>query len=217
MKRWFLVALIVLALLISNALAIIELKETSQEITSNSWTETRRLETNEYRVYKFQGISTNIVNVSLEVVRGDSMDTFLMVAEDFINYQSMMRSGRSNQFNSYLTGKGMNIKYISYSFEIPATSTYYIIIDNTVLPNNGGQPGGSMDVQIKFTKSRCLKCEEIAGEIQNRTEEANRQSEEVKQKLDEMNKSKEPKSSSGFTAVYSILVLVTLLYLVKKR
>ncbi len=218
MKKVVLIALFGLTVLASTALAIIELKETIREITTESWSETIRIETNEYHVYKFQGTSTNIINVSIEVVSGDSIDAILLGSEDFMNYQSMMRSGRSSQFNSYSTGKGMNLKYISYSFEIPRTDTYYIVVDNTFLPNNGGQPGGSVNVKIKFTKSRCLKCEEDALEIQKRTEEANRLSEEAQRKLEEeMNKSKEPKSTSGFEAIYSVLVSVVLFYFVGKR
>ena len=210
------IALCGLAILTSTTLAIIELKETILERTSDSWGETKRIGVNEYVVYRFQGNSTNIINVVIEVVSGDSMDTFLMSSEDFANYQSMMKKGSPGQFNSYPAGKGMNLKYQSYSFELPETGVYYIAVDNTYRPNNGGQPGGGVDVKISFTKSRCIKCEEEALALQKRNEELDRQSEELQRKLEaEANQSKEPeKSTPGFTAIY---MAAALFYFVEKR
>src|SRR3972149_6536089 len=100
------IALFGLAILTSTALAIIELKETILERTFDSWGETKKIGVNEYVVYKFQGNSTNKIDVGIEVVSGDSIDTFLMNSEDFVNYQSMMKSGSPGQFNSYPSGKG---------------------------------------------------------------------------------------------------------------
>ncbi|MDP3105917.1 MAG: hypothetical protein Q8M95_15080 [Candidatus Methanoperedens sp.] len=185
MKKIVLIALIVLTQLISPALAITELKETIREITLDYWSETRKVAINEYLVYKFQGINTNTVDVTLEVVSGDSIDIFLLNSDDFADYQSMMRSGKSRKFNSYSVGMGMNLKYINYSFEIPADGTYYIVQDNTYLPNGGASPGRSAEVNIKLSKTRCLECEEAALEEQRIYEEAVRQYEEEQKRLQE--------------------------------
>ncbi len=217
MKKIVLIALLGLTILISSASAIIESKETIREITLDHWSETRKIEANEYLVYKFAGIGTNMIEVSIEVVSGDSIDMILLNSGDFTEYQSMMQSGRARQFNSYSTGKGMNLRYMSYSFEIPANDTYYIVEDNTPLPNNGGQPGGSVLVEMKFTKSRCLKCEDAAREVQKRAEEADLQSQEAQRKLnEEMNKSKEPKSTPGFGTI-SLALVLTALYLSSRK
>ncbi len=218
MKKIVLIALIVLTQLISPALAITESKETIREITLDHWSETRKIPINEYLVYKFQGINTNTVDVTIEVVSGDSIDMFLLNSEDFADYQSMMQSGISRKFNSYSIGKGMNLIYINYSFEIPADGTYYIVEDNTYLPNNGASPGRSAEVNIKYTKTRCLECEEAALETRKRNEEAARQYEEAQRKLlEEMNKSKEPKSTTGFEIVFSVLVMAAVQLFGRKK
>lgn len=208
MKKIILIALIVLTQLISPALAITELKETIREIKFDYWSETRNVAINEYLVYKFQGINTNTVDVTIEVVSGESIDMLLLNSEDFADYQSMMQSGKSRKFNSYSDGKGMNLLYINYSFEIPADDTYYIVEDNTYLPNDGASPGRSAEVNIKFSRTRCLECEAAALETQKRNEEAARQYEEEQKRLqEEMNKSKVPKSTSGFEMIFSVLVM----------
>lgn len=219
MKKILLFALFGLIILISSALAITELKGTIREMASVDWSETTRIPMNEYLVYKFQGINTNTVDITIEVIgSGDSIDVFLLNSEDFTGYQSMMQSGMSRKFNSYFIGKGMNMKYINYSFEIPADGTYYIVEDNTYLPNNGASPAGSAEVIIKFNRTRCLECEAAALETQKRNEEAARQYEEEQKRLqEEMNKSKEPKSTPGFSTIFSLLAVATVQLFGRKK
>jgi len=129
----------------------------------------------------------------------------------------MMRSGKPKPYYPYSEGKGMNIKYEADSFEVPSDGTYYIVIDNTYLPNNGGTPGGSVDVTLKFNKRRCLECEETELEIKKRTEEANRISEEEKRKLqEEMNLSKAPKSTPDFETISAMMFLI-MFYLIGRK
>ncbi|MBU4077537.1 MAG: hypothetical protein KKI06_12695 [Euryarchaeota archaeon] len=102
----------------------------------------------------------------------------------------------------------MNLIYINYSFEIPADGTYYIVEDNTNLPTGGASPGRSAEVNIKFSRTRCLECEEAALEEQRIYEEAARLYEEEQKRLqEEMNKSKEPKPTPGFEMIFSVLVM----------
>jgi len=161
------------------------LKETIKEITSSDWSETKRIGINEYLVYKFQGINTNTVDITIEVFSGESIDMLLLNSTDFADYQSMMQSGKSRKFNSFSDGKGMNLIYINYSFEIPADDTYYIVEDNTYLPTGGASPGRSAEVNIKFSRTRCLECEEAALEEQRIYEEAARLYEEEQKRLQE--------------------------------
>ncbi len=211
MKKIVLIALLMITMSISSVSAVSEIKETIREISSDDWIETKKIDFNEYLVYKFHGAATNTVEVTLEVVRGDSIDTFILNSADYPDFQSMMQSGKSKPFNAYSTGKGMNIKFLTYSFEIPADDTYYIVQDNSYLPNNGGTPGGSVDVKIKFTKTRCMECEETL-EVQKRIEEEARQKKEAQRKLqEEMNRTQTPKSTPGFGIIFSVLVLVAVL------
>ena len=218
MKRILLIVLFDITVLISSAFAISELKETTKEISSEYWSETKRIDLNEYLVYKFQVSKTNTIEVSIEVVRGDSIDTLLFSYENFTGFQSMMRSGKPKPYYPYPEGKGMNIKYEADSFEVPSDGTYYIVIDNTYLPNNGGTPGGSVDVTLKFNKRRCLECEETELEIKKRTEEANRISEEEKRKLqEEMNLSKAPKSTPDFETISAMMFLIVFYLIGRKK
>ncbi|VVB90785.1 Uncharacterised protein [uncultured archaeon] len=217
MKKRILIALFALTILISSASAITQLKETIREIPLNQWTETTKIEANEYLVYKFQGTATNNLDVTIEVFSGDSIDMLLFNSENFTEYQSMMKSGKPKPYNPYSTGKGMDLKYIKYSFVIPANDTYYIVEDNTYLPDNGGLPGGSVIVQMKFNMTRCLECEQAALEIQKKTEEANRISEAQRKTQEETNKSKEPQSTPGFESFSSLLVLAAVCVFSRKR
>ena len=115
MKKIVLIALIVLTIFISPAFAIIEIQGTVREITSDYWSETKRIGINEYLTYRFQGLSTDTVNVTVEVVSGDSIDTFILSSENFSDYLTMVQSGRAKPYKPYSTGKGLNLKYITYS------------------------------------------------------------------------------------------------------
>lgn len=217
MKKLVLIALFGLLILISSAFAIIEIQGTIREITSDYWSETKKIGTNEYLSYRFQGVSTDTVNVTIEVVSGDSIDTFILSSKNFSDYLTMVQSGRANPYKPYSTGKGLNLKYITYSFKVPEDGTYYIVEDNSYLPNNGGTPGGSVDVNIKFDKSRCFECEEAALEAR-KSEEAALQYEEAQRKLrEEMNKSKVPESTPGFEIILSVLVMVSVYLFGRKQ
>ncbi len=216
MKRIFLIAMLGMSILMPVAFGLPQLKETMREIRSDSWSETRKIEFNEYLIYKFQGNSTNTIDVTIEVMSGDSIDMLLLNSNNFTEYQSMMQSGRPREFNSYSTGRGMNLKYITYSFEIPEDGTYYIVEDNTYLPADGGAPGGSVDARIMFSKQRCFECEEAARLERQSIEDANRQAEEARKLREEVNLSKETKSTPGFEMIFSVLSLGTL-YLFSRK
>jgi hypothetical protein len=217
MKKILLIALFVLTIFISSAFAIIEIQGTIREITSDYWSETKKIGANEYLTYRFQGVSTDTINVTIEVVSGDSIDTFILSSENFSDYLSMVQSGRAKPYKPYSTGKGLDLKYITYSFKVPEDGTYYIVEDNSYIPNNGGTPGGSVEVNIKFDKSRCFECEEAALEAR-KSEEAARQYEEAQRKLqEEMNKSKETESTPGFEIMLSALVLVVVFLSGRKK
>ena len=210
MKKIVLIALIVLTIFISPAFAITEIQGTVREITSDYWTETKRIGVNEYLTYRFQGASTDTVNVTIEVVSGESIDTFILSSENFTDYLSMIQSGRAKTYKPYSTGKGLDLKYITYSFKVPEDGIYYIIEDNSYLPNNGGTPYKSVEVNIKFDKIRCLECEEAALEAR-KSEETARIYEEAQRKIrEEMNKSKVPESTPGFEIIYSIMVIAAI-------
>ena len=218
MRKKILITRFVLTILISSGSAVTQLKETVREITTDEWSETRKIEYNEYLVYKFQGTLSSIVDVTIDVMSGDAIDTLVLSSENFTDYQSMMKSGRPGDFNYYPTGKGANLKYVNYSFEIPADGIYYIVEDNTYLPNGWGTPGGSAEVKIKFTRKRCIECEEAALEIRNRAEEEARQAAETQRKLmEEMNKTRETTSTPGFGIIFSVLALGMVYIAVRKK
>ncbi len=208
MKKIVLIALIALTISISTAFAITEIPGTVREITSDYWSETKKIETNEYLAYRFQGLGTDTIDVTIEVVSGESIDTFILSSENFSDYLTMVQSGRAKPYKPYSTGKGLNLKYITYSFKVPADGAYYLVEDNSYLPNNGGTPGGSVEVNIKFDRKRCFECEEAALEAR-KNEEAARQYEEAQRKLrEEMNASKESASTPGFEIIYPIMAIV---------
>jgi hypothetical protein len=217
MKKIFLIALFGLTILIPSAFALTEIQGTVREITSDYWSDTKKIGFNEYLTYRFQGLSTDTVNVTIEVVRGDSIDTFILSSENFSDYLSMVQSGKAKPYKPYSTGKGMNLKYITYSFKVPEDGIYYIVEDNSYIPNNGGTPGGSLDVKIVFDKSRCFECEEAALEAR-KSEEAARIYEEAKRKVqEEMNQSKESKTTPGFGIILSVMVLVAVFLSGRKK
>lgn len=215
MGKILLIALFGLTVLISSAAAVSDLKETIKDMPSDVWSETKRIEFNEYLVYKFQASRTNTVEFSIEVMRGESIDTLLFNSDNFTGFESMMQSGKAGPYYPYSAGKGMNLKYITFSFEIPSDGTYYLVEDNTYLPNNGGTPGGSVDVKMKFNKTRCLKCEAEL-ETEKRVVETTMKSEDAQRKLQETNKGNGSTATPGFEIISSVLVM-TVLYLSARK
>ncbi len=154
-----------------------------QEITLGSLDETRTVGYNEYLVYSFSGTRSVSVNVSLEVINGNSVDVFLLDSGKFTNYQSTMLGGGSESFDSFAAGQGKNVKSKSYAWELPQTDRYFIVIDNTVQPAEGAKPTGQVDVRIKIAREEPFNS----------------------------------KSTPGFEAVYSIMVLAVFFPFIQKR
>jgi len=83
---------------------------------------------------------------------GAPVDVFLMNAQDFDEYEDMQndQSG-ADGFNYYVDGSALKVVKKRYTFEIPETNTYYIVVDNTIQPEGGADPRRSVNVHVAIT------------------------------------------------------------------
>lgn len=101
-----------------------------------------------YSVLFYEG-ATVTVNVNTD---GAPIDLFLMDAQDFDEYQDMQNEQSGvNEFNYYVAGSSMNVVKKRYTWVVPETNTYYIVVDNTIQPEGGADPRRSVNVHVKMT------------------------------------------------------------------
>ena len=108
--------------------------------------ETTTVGSDEYLYYSaiFYEGATITVSVSTD---GAPIDVFLMDAQDFDEYEDE----RSDYIQYYVDGSALKIVKKRYTWVVPETNTYYIVIDNTIAPDAGANPSRSVNVKVAIT------------------------------------------------------------------
>ncbi len=89
-----------------------------------------------------------MVNIETD---GDPVDIYLMDSADFDEYQAFM-SGQGTSFHYYSWGSAKSIVQKTYSFTIPKTDRYYIVVDNAYTGVEGeAYAGVPVNVHMKIT------------------------------------------------------------------
>ena len=81
---------------------------------------------------------------------GNAVDLFLMNSAGFDEYQ-YRQSDLATAFNYYEDGSSLNVVQKTYTFTVPNSDRYYIVIDNTATPDNGAYAGVPVNVHVKVT------------------------------------------------------------------
>ena len=66
----------------------------------------------------------DMVDVDIQVVRGGSVDVFLMNAEDYASYL------QRDEFHFYVVGSAQDVKSKMYSYAFVFAGDYYLVVDN---------------------------------------------------------------------------------------
>ena len=105
--------------------------------------ETTTVGSDEYLYYSaiFYEGATITVSVSTD---GAPIDVFLMDAQDFDEYEDE----KSDHIHYYIDGSALKIVKKRYTWMVPETNTYYIVIDNTIAPDAGANPSRSVNVKV---------------------------------------------------------------------
>ncbi len=86
----------------------------------------------------------------MEVKDGGPVDVLLLDSKNYLDFEEFFR-GRRSSFKYFKTGSALNIMSKSYSFTIPYTDRWFIVICNEDLISGGAEPRGDVSVFIKVT------------------------------------------------------------------
>jgi len=115
------------------------------------WDESPRVDVDHYVYYSALISEGTTLTVSIRT-DGEPVDLFLMDSAGFDEYQALMQ-GQTETFHYYVKGSAKNVVQKSYTFTIPKTDRFYIVIDNTLTGIEGeAYAGVPVNVHVKVTE-----------------------------------------------------------------
>ena len=88
--------------------------------------------------------------ILVEVSSDQPVDVFLMDGTDFDEFEGVMNGSRET-FHYYIDGSKMDTKGVAYSFDLPSTQLYYVVVDNTDVPDDGAYAQENATVSLKIS------------------------------------------------------------------
>ncbi|MFX0115360.1 MAG: hypothetical protein ACFFB3_12495 [Candidatus Hodarchaeota archaeon] len=101
--------------------------------------------------YSFLGDEGTEIELRIEVTSGDAVDMLFMDENGYIMYSSAFESNESSSFMYYTGATSLNVTEDDRGIELPATQTYYVVIENADFTNGGASSTGSVDVKLVVT------------------------------------------------------------------
>jgi hypothetical protein len=93
----------------------------------------------------------DLLNITVEVVDGGPIDFFIL-EEDRVERLIDAIEGRSNRFESYDRGKGLNITYKTTEFIIVNNKDWYLFLNNYGHVQDGAVPTSKVSVRVDIKK-----------------------------------------------------------------
>lgn len=90
------------------------------------------------------------IQVTTDVKQGGPVDVILLNSYNQLEFVEFMEKRRSS-INFFKIGSALNVMSKSYTFEIPSTDRYFIIINNGGGFQGGAEPNGDVSVYMKVT------------------------------------------------------------------
>ncbi|MDY6964804.1 MAG: PGF-CTERM sorting domain-containing protein [Halobacteriota archaeon] len=141
MKNKTSVVVLAITLILSASTAI------AQEIL---WDETSRVDVDYYVSYSAIIDEGTLITVTIRT-DGSPVDLFLMDSTDFGDYQAFMNEQKTS-FYYYMDGSATNVVQKRYTFTVPETDRYYIVIDNAFTEiEEEAYAGVPVNVHIRVT------------------------------------------------------------------
>lgn len=131
--------------------------ETSQTTAASTSTpitildETTTVYPDEYLSYsnRLDGGTTITIGVWTD---GNPVDLFLMDAQDFDEYESVQQTWAAETFSHYVAGSALHVVSKTYTWVVPESNTYYIVVDNTEAPDDGAYAGRAVNVHVRISE-----------------------------------------------------------------
>ena len=105
--------------------------------------ETTAVYWDEYLSYSVRLDEGDLITISV-TTDGSPIDLFLMNAQDFDEYESV----QTGYINYYVDGSALNVVSKTYTWAVPESDTYYIVADNTDVPDGGAYSGYDVNVHV---------------------------------------------------------------------
>jgi len=93
----------------------------------------------------------DVLNITIEVIDGGPIDFFIL-EEDRVEMLIDAIEGRSNRFESYDRGKGLNITYKTTEFIIVNNKDWYLFLNNYGHVQDGAMPRSRVYVRVDIKK-----------------------------------------------------------------
>ena len=109
------------------------------------------IEANTYEQIKLDVQKGDVLNITITVVDGGPIDFFILEA-DRVEMLIDAIEGRSNRFESYDRGKGLNITYMTTEFIIVNNDDWYLFLNNYGHIQDGAAPGSRALINVDIKK-----------------------------------------------------------------
>ena len=106
---------------------------------------------NSYDQVKLDVQKGDVLNITVEVLDGGPIDFFIL-EEDRVEMLIDAIEGRSNRFESYDRGKGLNITYKTTEFIIVNNKDWYLFLNNYGHVQDGAMPHSRVYVRVDIKK-----------------------------------------------------------------
>ena len=93
--------------------------------------------------------ATEGVEITVDITTDYAVDILLMDYADASDYADVV--DYEGTFHYYVDGSALNCGGITYTFVIPKTGDYYIVVDNTDVPDDGAYTGVKAIGHVKVT------------------------------------------------------------------
>jgi hypothetical protein len=111
------------------------------------WDETTWLDNDHYLEYS--AVLNKGTTLNIDVSANSGIDVMVMDSSGFTDYKDAVSSFSGGEWNSYISQKSIMKK--SFTFTVPSTDRYYIIIDNTDSLEGGAYANKGLSVSLKVT------------------------------------------------------------------
>lgn len=88
------------------------------------------------------------LEVTVEVKQGGLIDVLLFDSGDYLQFEQFME-GTGEEFTYFVAGSALNVTSKSYTFQIPSSDRYYVVINNAGRIEGGATPEGEVAVYLK--------------------------------------------------------------------
>jgi len=88
------------------------------------------------------------IEATVEVEQGGPIDVLLFNSDQYLQFEQFME-GEGTTLEYFVVGSALNVMSKSYTFQIPSSDSYYVVISNAGGIEGGATPEGDVAVYLK--------------------------------------------------------------------